>query len=243
MTNRAAETPSRDHTAWNERMVERYDIERYYRDARHVVRWVEHGRLRAIELLSGGARAGRVLEVGVGGGHVLERFAGATRAGLDLSPLMLQRARARLGAATPLIRGSADALPIADGSFDTVICTEVLEHTPDPGAVLRELVRVAGDGAVIVSIPNEANIDRVKRLIRRLPLVRHWLRTLAAEGNEWHLHHFDLQLLRQVAAGVAEIEHVVPVPNRLLPVRYVARLRGPTAGPMNGAVARGGRSR
>lgn len=237
-TDRDTLPASGDFTAWNERMVERYDIERYYRDAGRIVRWIEDLRIRAIERLVGKAAGTRLLEVGVGGGHVLSRFPGATATGLDLSPRMLERARARLGPAVSLLRGSADALPFANGSFDAVICTEVLEHTPDPAAVLRELVRVAGSGAVVVSIPNEANIDRAKRMIGRLPLVRSWLGTLAGEGNEWHLHDFSLDLLRRVASGVATVERTVAVPNRLMPVRYVARLRaqpgGVAAGPTPG---------
>jgi ubiquinone/menaquinone biosynthesis C-methylase UbiE len=217
---------AREHADWNERMVERYDIESYYRDAHPIVRWVERRRLDAIDRLTAKARAARVLEVGVGAGHVLSRIEGAATTGLDLSPGMLARARRRLGEGTPLVRGSADALPFADGSYDAVICTEVLEHTPDPGSVLRELVRVAGKGAVIVSVPNEAMIDRAKRLIARTPLLRSWLRTLAGEGNEWHLHDFDLPMLRRLATGVATIEMVIPVPGRLAPVRYVALLRG-----------------
>jgi ubiquinone/menaquinone biosynthesis C-methylase UbiE len=230
-TDRGGAT-TRELAEWNERMVERYDIERYYRDAHPVVRWIERLRLDAIVRLAGGDAA-RVLEVGVGAGHVLARFAGRALTGLDLSPRMLERARGRLGEHAVLVRGSADALPFAAGSYDAVICTEVLEHTPEPAAVLRELVRVAGAGAVVVSIPNEAMIDRAKRLIRRLPLVRNWLGRLAGEGNEWHLHHFDLPMLRRLAMGVAAIERVVATPNRLTPVRYVVRLRadGPPQAP------------
>ena len=80
-----------------------------------------------------------------------------------------------------------------------------------------------------VSIPNEAQIDRAKRLLRRVPLLRHWLRTLAGEGNEWHLHQFDLSLLNGIAAGTATIRKLVGIPNRMFPLRYVALLGAQTA--------------
>ncbi len=41
---------------------------------------------------------------------------------------------------------SLEQLPLADSSFDAVISTQVLEHVPDPGAVLRELNRVLRPG-------------------------------------------------------------------------------------------------
>jgi ubiquinone/menaquinone biosynthesis C-methylase UbiE len=42
--------------------------------------------------------------------------------------------------------GSANALPIADETFDAVVCTQVLEHVPDPLAVLNEIRRVLRPG-------------------------------------------------------------------------------------------------
>lgn len=41
---------------------------------------------------------------------------------------------------------SADMLPFVDESFDCVICTEMLEHCPDPVAVLAEIRRVLKPG-------------------------------------------------------------------------------------------------
>lgn len=226
--------PPADFAAWNEEMVERYDIERYYERAHPVVRWLERQRLAALLGLAGFRAGEKVLEVGCGAGHVLEQFAGGARTGIDLSPGMLQRTRRRLGASVALTRASAERLPFPEGAFDVVVCTEVLEHTPDPAAVIRELVRVAGPaGRVVVSIPNEAQIDRAKRMLRRVPLLRHWLRSLAAEGNEWHLQHFDLPMLRRMVTGSAVIRRVVGIPNGLLPLRYVALL---------GAEPRNGRS-
>jgi 2-polyprenyl-3-methyl-5-hydroxy-6-metoxy-1,4-benzoquinol methylase len=117
-------------------------------------------------------------------------------------------------------------LPFADHSFDVVLCTEVLEHVPDPAVVVAELARVTKPGGrVIVSIPNEVNIDRAKRLLRKTPILRTLLRTLAAEGNEWHLHEFDLPMLRRIAEGSADIRRLVGIPGRLLPLRWVAELK------------------
>jgi ubiquinone/menaquinone biosynthesis C-methylase UbiE len=42
------------------------------------------------------------------------------------------------------------AIPVEDGSFDAVMCTEVLEHVPDPVAALRELTRVLKPGGYLL---------------------------------------------------------------------------------------------
>src|SRR5919198_4268140 len=50
------------------------------------------------------------------------------------------------------LTGTAEALPVADASFDLVLCTQVLEHALDPPQVVRELARVvAPDGWVLAS--------------------------------------------------------------------------------------------
>jgi ubiquinone/menaquinone biosynthesis C-methylase UbiE len=217
---------ARELAEWNDEMVRRYDIERYYERSHPITRWLEQQRLRVLRGMAQPRAGERMLEVGCGAGHVLEKFEECKRTGIDLSSIMLERTARRLGNSIPLVQGSADSLPFRSGSFDIVVCTEVLEHTTDPAAVIEELMRVAGSsGRVIVSVPNEAMIDRAKATLRRIPVLRSMLRSLADEGNEWHLQNFDLPLLRDMAGGRARITQIRPIPNRLTPVRYVAELR------------------
>ncbi len=106
-----------------------------------------------------------VLEVGCGTGLVLERirrFAKSAQ-GLDLSPGMLEKARAR---GLDVILGSATALPFADQSFDVVCSFKVLAHISEIELALRELTRVVRPGGHVIAEFYNPNSLRgwVKRL-------------------------------------------------------------------------------
>lgn len=98
-----------------------------------------------------GQRAtGRVLEVAVGTGRSLEHYpSDVTVTGVELSPQMLARAReraARAGREADLREGDAAALPVADASFDTVVCALALCTIPDPVGAIGEMHRALVPG-------------------------------------------------------------------------------------------------
>jgi SAM-dependent methyltransferase len=105
------------------------------------------------------------LDVGCGVGHwgqllgnVLPRNARVQ--GVDRDPLWVEKAAARASARGLAGRFSyqvadAERLPFADASFDLVTCQTVLIHTPKPGAVIDEMIRVARPGGLtLASEPN-----------------------------------------------------------------------------------------
>ncbi len=50
--------------------------------------------------------------------------------------------------------GDARVLPVAEGSVNLVLCTQVIEHIPEPGRVLQEIFRVLRPGGtLILSVP------------------------------------------------------------------------------------------
>jgi SAM-dependent methyltransferase len=44
----------------------------------------------------------------------------------------------------------ARAIPVPDGTFDVVLCTEMLEHVPEPIDVVRELARILRPGGRLI---------------------------------------------------------------------------------------------
>lgn len=96
------------------------------------------------------------LDVGVGTGdlsHALARELPALELhGIDLSPAMLEKARRKLPAnqAARLVEGDARDMPFAEGTFDLVVCTYVLELVDDYRPVLDEIARVAKPSATLI---------------------------------------------------------------------------------------------
>ena len=55
---------------------------------------------------------------------------------------------------SPDVIGSAMEIPLPDNAYDTVVCTEVLEHVPNPSKALGEMYRVLKPGgSMILSTP------------------------------------------------------------------------------------------
>jgi ubiquinone/menaquinone biosynthesis C-methylase UbiE len=99
---------------------------------------------------------GRVLEIGMGTGRNLpfydrsriSRLVGVDPA-LQMHRLARQRSRAA-GIAVELMGLSAEKLPTADASFDTVVCTYTLCSIPDVAQALREMRRVLVPGGKLL---------------------------------------------------------------------------------------------
>ena len=52
------------------------------------------------------------------------------------------------------VYGDLAALPFRDAVCDTILCTQVLEHVPNPASVLREAARIMRPGGtIIISVP------------------------------------------------------------------------------------------
>lgn len=103
-----------------------------------------------VEFVERFGRGRDVLEVGCGTGLLLRRFAGFARSakGVDLSPGMLARARAR---GLDVAEASATALPFADNSFDVACSFKVLAHVRDIHQALAEMARVVRPGGHVLA--------------------------------------------------------------------------------------------
>lgn len=104
-----------------------------------------------------GAADGLVLEVGIGSGLNLPLYGRSVRTviGLEPSPELLRMARVRAMAASvpiELLEASAEAVPLDDGSIDTVVTTWTLCTIPDAPVALTELRRVLRPGGALLFV-------------------------------------------------------------------------------------------
>jgi SAM-dependent methyltransferase len=97
----------------------------------------------------------RVLDLGAGAGDtsVALKQRAYDIVAFDLDRALLKEIAAR-DATMPLVAGNGVYAPFRDGCFDRVLMLELLEHVPDPAAILFEARRVlAHSGVAVVAVP------------------------------------------------------------------------------------------
>ena len=178
------------------------------------------GRRRAVAAVNGLPGA-RVLEVGVGTGLALPRYAPEKRVvGIDLSREMLEQARRRVARerlrnVVGLVEMDAERTAFADGSFDVAVAMFTATVVPDARRLFREMRRVVRPGGELLFV-NHFAAERG---------LRWWAeRTLAPLSRVlgWH-PDFSLGDLLEHPKAAAEIASCPPfglftlvrVPNRL----------------------------
>ena len=131
-------------------------------------------------------RDARVADVGCGGGLLSEALAraGARVTGIDLGEKLIEVARLHLyesGLAVDYrVQSSAELAAGEAGAFDAVCCMELIEHVPDPAALVKDLAALLKPGGrLFMSTLNRtpaafgAAIIGAEYLLRLLPRGTH----------------------------------------------------------------------
>ena len=130
-----------------------------------------------------------ILDAGCGEGFVLSFVAEQSPElrlfGVDLSEAAVSYAREHFGSIATFRKGNLYRLPFSDNSFDTVLCSEVLEHIEDPDRAVLELKRVARHN-VLITVPHEPYFQWLNTLGR-------WFRFNPDAGhiNFWTVKTFE----------------------------------------------------
>lgn len=130
---------------------------------------------------------GIVLDDGCGTGLLMERLR-SHMVGLDLSHDLLSTALTRLvkGRSAFLVQADANRLPFRDGVFDNAFAVTLIQNTPHPEHVLRELKRVSRPCSVIVvtALKKSFTPGDLRRLLNISGLVESHL-VLDEELKDW----------------------------------------------------------
>ncbi len=166
------------------------------------------GRHRAVEAIN--ASQGRVLEVGVGTGLSLSRYAPHLEVtGIDYSEEMLARAQRRVDAeglahVRELRQMDARELDFPEGYFDTVVAMYLVSVVPEPERVMAEIARVCKPGGQVIIVNHFA---REKGLLARIE------RAFAplADRLGWHPDFQRGRIMGEASLSVAEERRMAPL--------------------------------
>jgi 2-polyprenyl-3-methyl-5-hydroxy-6-metoxy-1,4-benzoquinol methylase len=128
----------------------------------HTVEWL---------LARAGPAGGRLLDVGIYPGHLalaLQAALGAEVSGVGrFVPPVFRTGMAARGIPVEDVDLEHEFLPFADGTFDRVLATEILEHLDHPGLLLGECLRVLRPrGTLFLTTPNVVDLSNRLHTVR-----------------------------------------------------------------------------
>jgi len=233
MKKDSARVKPEEFRAWNDKMVKKYDPDAFHHHSNPIIRFIEIKRVKAVlRLMDRGRKEDHVLEVGCGAGNILEEMPPMNLYGIDISDLVLSKAKEKLRENAVLLQSDAQSLPFKDQVFMQVVCSEVLEHLLDPSVALNEMTRVLKtQGVAVVSVPNESMINRIKSILIQLGIFKCLFQRKGSYSempermeDEWHLHTFTLKEWIDLFKKLFKVTRVRKIPFPWIPLRYVVRL-------------------
>lgn len=213
---------------WNEKMFIKYNNERLYKHPNPIIRFTEKKRIKLILEMLQLTDKDKILDVGCGEGYVLNLIDKGKAIGEDISDTAIFKAKSKLnGKSISIVKSDVQNMPFKTESFNKIYCTELLEHVNHPNDVISEIKRVSQkDSIIIITIPNEYLINKVKQFLIKIGLFNILLDDVPKEMHkEWHLHFFTLELLMEIIKGNLIIMEIKAVPFNFFPIRYVVKCR------------------
>jgi len=215
-----------DFNQWNEQMSLKHDVQDYLENSFFLIRYVEKRRICLLLKYLQVDSNQKVLEMGCGPGLILNQVQSQYRFGVDLSFSSLQRAQSSFSEKNmKFIKSNVEFLPFPSESFERIYCTEVIEHTQNPGELLKEMRRVLKKGGLaVLTVPNDSIGEKCKRILGFLKLDR-LFGVKYGGGDEWHIHHLNLKeikgLLQKEGLNIKKVGYA---PHRFIPLRWILLL-------------------
>lgn len=178
-------------------------------------RWLHLGRSDWIKarlresVAASGSPANRILEIGCGSGHYLAELSAvseqaiATEIRLDRLPMLAEHSRELRNVS--IVADDIRKTSLRAGSFDVVLCSEVIEHVSESLEALRAMRGLLRDGGrLLLTTPQRYSVVEVVAKAARCGFLRRIMSMVYREPIE-ALQHINLltagQLKRQLAAA------------------------------------------
>jgi len=143
--------------------------------------------------------SGLILDIGCGNGEKIDYF---KRLGTTKEVIGLDIAQDILKGKTNRVCADAQYLPFKSNTFDGVICSEVLEHLPNPELCVKEIHRILKKGGIVFISTPVLNIP--------LPILIPIFRKISGAKLEKreHIHVFSAKRLCNIIEGHLEIADI-----------------------------------
>jgi SAM-dependent methyltransferase len=185
-----------------------------------------------IKLLAG-ERRGSLADLGAGDGTLAERL---RKEGFDVTAVDAMTDDFRPVGIEVRTADLNEGIPFADGQFQVVVSTEVIEHLENPWFFMRELYRITEPGGVvIISTPNLYSVyvrawyaltgrlynflDSAYQNIGHITPIYLWNLERMAEGK------FDVETVTVNASPIPKTRFRLPARSRILGQCIIVKLR------------------
>lgn len=153
---------------------------------------------------------GHLLEVGCGIGYNLNKIAEIKEykslTGIDVNKISLGIAENMLKRYNKisLIKENAHHFNLKK-KFDTILCSEVLEHVRFPEKVIERILKHSHKNTkIIISVPNEDTNDKLWKIVRMLGLEKKF-REMDMIKRSDHINEFTLDNFKRLVNGKLRI--------------------------------------
>lgn len=149
-------------------------MDNLYNSKNPIIKFVQNDRLNSVVRMIPNENNLKILDAGCGEGHLIEKLYSKDHKnfyyGFDITEVALESAKKRCPYAN-IQKMDITNITMENGFFDTVICSDVLEHVMMYKKAIRELKRVLKKGGeLIITFPKERVWTIARIILRRNPI-------------------------------------------------------------------------
>lgn len=175
-------------------------------------------RIKVIMRELGEIKGKLVVDAGCEAGYLSTRlaFKGAKAASFDpcREAIVEFKRKKMLGILGPLV-AAAHAIPMKSRCADFIVCTEVLQLTPEIGVMFEEFSRILKEGGrLVVTFPNEGMKKRFYPIAKLLGVS-------TEAQHEITLYWYSAEEVKRAASQYLEVTRSFRIPSRILPLTEV----------------------